>query len=33
MKIALLGGPDTGKSSYLVALFGALENHCADPSN
>ncbi len=31
MRIALLGGPDTGKSSYLVALFGALENRSADP--
>ncbi|MEJ7655864.1 MAG: hypothetical protein WKF33_02420 [Thermoleophilaceae bacterium] len=26
MKVALLGEPETGKSSYLVALYGALVN-------
>jgi hypothetical protein len=31
MRVALLGEQATGKSSYLVALYGALENHCAEP--
>lgn len=31
MKIALLGEPDTGKSSYLVVLASALSNRAAAP--